>query len=200
MNMQELKELIYQGEKVDIECKKAEKSVPKSAYESYSAFANTKGGYIILGVREDKTKSRNPHMQTMLRLVGFGDNAGSGFPTILAVWKSEGWIKPELIEDTNLDQVTLVMKMEKESDDKSAEKSAEKSADLKNREGMALSERHQQILAIMEDGIEYSTEQVAEKIGLKGPRTRQLLNELVNKELLACIGTTKRRRYIKPVD
>ena len=36
MNMQELKELIYQGEKVDIECKKAEKSVPKSAYESYS--------------------------------------------------------------------------------------------------------------------------------------------------------------------
>lgn len=139
-----------------------------------------------------------------LRLVGFGDNAGSGFPTILAVWKSEGWIKPELIEDTNLDQVTLVMKMEKESDDKSAEKSAENSAensaDLKNREGMALSERHQQILAIMEAGIEYSTEQVAEKIGLKGPRTRQLLNELVNKELLACIGTTKRRRYIKPVD
>ena len=57
MNMQELKKLIYQGEKVDIECKKAEKSVPKSAYESYSAFANTKGGYIILGVREDKTKT-----------------------------------------------------------------------------------------------------------------------------------------------
>ena len=55
-------------------------------------------------------------MQTMLRLVGFGDNAGSGFPTILDVWKSEGWITPELIEDTNLDQVTLVMKMEQESD------------------------------------------------------------------------------------
>ena len=65
---------------------------------------------------------------------------------------------------------------------------------------MMLSERHQQILAIREAGIEYSTEQVEEKIGLKGTRTRQLLNELVNKELLACIGTTKRRRYIKPVD
>ena len=48
MNMQELKELIYQGEKVDIECKKAEKNVPKSAYESYSAFANTKGGVLAL--------------------------------------------------------------------------------------------------------------------------------------------------------
>ena len=42
--------------------------------------------------------------------------------------------------------------------------------------------------------------EVAKKIGLKGPRTRQLLNELVNKELLACIGTTKRRRYIKHMD
>lgn len=56
MNMQELKQLIYLGEKVDIECKKAENSVPRTAYESYSAFANTKGGYIILGVKEDKTK------------------------------------------------------------------------------------------------------------------------------------------------
>ena len=57
MNMQELKSLIYQGEKVDIDCKKAESKIPSSVYESYSAFANTKGGYIILGVKEDKTKT-----------------------------------------------------------------------------------------------------------------------------------------------
>ena len=63
--------------------------------------------------------------------------------------------------------------------------------------GKYLSERQKQILAYMDAGVEYSTEQVAENIGLKGPRTRQLLNELVNMELLACIGTTKRRRYIK---
>ena len=56
MNMQEVKELIYKGEKVDIECKKAEKNIPKSVYESYSAFANTKGGHIILGVKEDDTR------------------------------------------------------------------------------------------------------------------------------------------------
>lgn len=58
MDMRELRQLIYMGEKVDVECKKAESNVPKSAYESYSAFANTKGGYIILGVDENKKRMK----------------------------------------------------------------------------------------------------------------------------------------------
>lgn len=66
MDMQELKGLIYQGEKVNIECKKAESAIPRSAYESYSAFANTKGGYIILGVKEDKTK-KNPEERFIIQ-------------------------------------------------------------------------------------------------------------------------------------
>lgn len=61
--------------------------------------------------RGGNSKPRNPHMQTMLRMVGFGDNAGSGFPTILATWREEGWIRPDLVENTNLNQVTLVLKM-----------------------------------------------------------------------------------------
>ncbi|WP_251207715.1 hypothetical protein [Acetatifactor aquisgranensis] len=47
----------------------------------------------------------------MLRMIGFGDNAGSGFPAILSAWENEGWIKPELKEDTRLNQVTLTLKM-----------------------------------------------------------------------------------------
>ena len=61
-------------------------------------------------------------MQTMLRMVGFGDNAGSGFPTIVAAWDAEGWVKPELIEDTILNQVTLKLDMVK------AESAVEESA------------------------------------------------------------------------
>lgn len=40
--------------------------------------------------RGGDSKSKNSHMQTLLRLVGFGNNAESGFPTILDMWKSEG--------------------------------------------------------------------------------------------------------------
>ena len=63
--------------------------------------------------RGGNSKPRNPHMQTMLRMVGFGDNAGSGFPTILATWRAEGWIEPRLVENTSLNQVTLELQMKK---------------------------------------------------------------------------------------
>lgn len=238
--------------------------------------------------RGGNSKPRNPHMQTMLRMVGFGDNAGSGFPTILATWEAEGWIEPKLVENTNLNQVTLELCMmpswllklqELEAQiieklnaspeqlqaiqqslgeamgnisipktegieaaivvlaksisvmptvqyesignalrevarqgkeiaeparllsvklaEKSAEKvseSAEKSAE-KNADG--LSKRQKQILEYMKKGVLYSTEELAVAIGLKGPRTRQLLNELVAMGLVECTAATKNRRYIK---
>lgn len=138
-------------------------------------------------------------MQTMLRMVGFGDNAGSGFPSILAAWEEEGWVQPKLIEDTALNQVTLYLKMISEygqQSAESAEKSAE-SAELAETQETLLSERQKQILACMELEVLYKTEEIAEKIGLKSARTRQLLNELVVMGRLTCTAVTKNRRYIR---
>ena len=143
--------------------------------------------------RGGNSKSRNPHMQTMLRMVGFGDNAGSGFPSILAAWKEEGWIKPELVENTSLNQVTLYLRMIPALSEKSAE-SAEKSAE---KQEVSLSKRQRQILECMELEVLYKTEEIAEKIGLKGARTRELLNELVAMGRLTCTAATKNRRYIR---
>ncbi len=53
------------------------------------------------------SKARNPRMQNILRMIGYGDNIGSGFPTILDAWKKENWRKPDLREDVNLHQVEL---------------------------------------------------------------------------------------------
>jgi len=238
--------------------------------------------------RGGNSKPRNPHMQTMLRMVGFGDNAGSGFPTILATWEAEGWIEPKLVENTSLNQVMLelcmmpawLMKLQELEEqiieklnaspeqlqaiqkslgeamgnisipktegmetaivefaksisvmptlqyesigkalmeitkqgkeiadsakllsDKLAEKSAEKVSESaeKSAEKIAdgLSKRQKQILEYMKKGILYSTEELAVAIGLKGPRTRQLLNELVAIGVVECTAATKNRRYIK---
>lgn len=53
-SMKELKTELIKGEKFDFECKESESIVPKSAYESYSSFANTNGGVIVLGIKEVK--------------------------------------------------------------------------------------------------------------------------------------------------
>ena len=60
-----------------------------------------------------------------------------------------------------------------------------------------MSERQKQILNFMKDGVEYRAEEIAENIGLKGARTRQLLNQLVEIEKIRCTAATKNRRYIK---
>lgn len=44
-------------EKYNYELKKASNSTPKSFWETYSSFSNTKGGYIILGVEEGSVEN-----------------------------------------------------------------------------------------------------------------------------------------------
>ena len=41
-------------EKVDLECKAAANSLPKDFWKSFSAFSNTQGGFILLGISEKK--------------------------------------------------------------------------------------------------------------------------------------------------
>ena len=158
-----------------------------------NSFEFTNPGSLKLSVEEifrgGNSKSRNPHMQTMLRMIGFGDNAGSGIPTILHVWKKEGWKEPVLSEDTNLNQVTLLLCMEKTDDSDEGSSDTEKKIKYKS------AARKKEIFDMMASGQEYTTESIASEIGLKAPRTRQILNELVAEGMLERLGTTKDRKY-----
>ena len=57
------------------------------------------------------SEARNPKMQTMLRMIGMGDNIGSGFPTMLDACKKENWRKPILNERTELRLIELTISM-----------------------------------------------------------------------------------------
>lgn len=63
----EIHEDLLKGEKIDLECKEAESQIPKSIYETYSAFANTNGGTILLGIREDR-KAADPAKRFLSRV------------------------------------------------------------------------------------------------------------------------------------
>lgn len=55
--------------------------------------------------------ARNPRIQTMFRMIGLGDNIGSGFPTILSAWGAEQWRKPDLSQNMEMHQVELKLWM-----------------------------------------------------------------------------------------
>ena len=45
----------------------------------------------------------------MLRMIGFGENVGSGFPKIIAAWKETSWGEPQLLNKLDVDEVELVL-------------------------------------------------------------------------------------------
>jgi ATP-dependent DNA helicase RecG len=53
MTQDELIELLSAHEWRDVEFKEAQRDVPRNAYETVSAFANTEGGHLVFGVRKD---------------------------------------------------------------------------------------------------------------------------------------------------
>lgn len=78
--------------------------------------------------------ARNPKIQNMLRMVGYGENLGSGFPLILGAWKEAGWGEPELKNRIEIDEVELDLPVNyvsttvSPSDTESSKKSDKKSS------------------------------------------------------------------------
>lgn len=59
MTSSEIEETLQYGERINLECKKAEPTIPASVWETYSSFANTDGGLILFGV-EEHLKEHDP--------------------------------------------------------------------------------------------------------------------------------------------
>ncbi|MCQ2346954.1 MAG: ATP-binding protein, partial [Paludibacteraceae bacterium] len=57
LTLTDIKDLLVKGEHLTLECKRCENKLPNSLWETYSAFANSNGGYILLGIEENRTES-----------------------------------------------------------------------------------------------------------------------------------------------
>lgn len=60
------------------------------------------------------TQARNSTIQKMLRMIGFGDNIGSGFRKIMTAWKSLRYSAPTIHEEPGVNEVWLTLPLYRE--------------------------------------------------------------------------------------
>ena len=148
---------------------------------------------------------RNPVLADIFARLGYMERSGSGLSKIREAYEfSANYSQdkaPIFYSDRSQFLVTLPnlnyeQLHENETPSDQVADVADQVADIAD-----ISERQKQILSLMEIGIEYSSNDIADMIGLKGAMTRRLLNDLVDKGLLNKTAETNRRRYLKvPLD
>lgn len=137
---------------------------------------------------------RNKTIMKMLNLIGIGERAGSGVPDIYAVWKNQGWREPEVEESYNPDRTVLILPM---SDSQEESHASGKTADAAPKQKLHDKPNHktEKIIQLLRDRAECTTHEIAEYLGLKAPRTRQILNELADKGIIIAEGNNRNRKY-----
>ena len=127
------------------------------------------------------SKARNPRIQNMLRMIGFGDNIGSGYPTILRAWKDEHWRKPTLLDRTELRQVDLIMPMTSLLPESVL---SEMKAHYGEESYHAMTSEEQMILAYVWNGDSISNTELQQLLGLNSIEVGKILHQMVAKQLL----------------
>ena len=127
------------------------------------------------------SKARNPRIQNMLRMIGFGDNIGSGYPTILRAWKDEHWRKPTLLDRTELRQVDLTMPMISLLPESVL---IEMKAHYGEEAYHAMTSEEQMILAYVWNGDSISNTELQQLLGLNSIEVGKILHQMVAKQLL----------------
>ena len=126
------------------------------------------------------SNARNPKMQTMFRMIGFGDNIGSGFPTILNAWKKENWRQPCLVERPELHLVELTLTMTSLISDDSHKALQDIYGDDYN----TLSKEEQFVLATTLTEENTSNYRMQQLLGKNSMEVGKILYTLVGKDIL----------------
>ena len=144
--------------------------------------------------------ARNPKIQNMLRMVGYGENLGSGFPLILEAWKQAGWEKPELKNRIDVDEVELVLPVSSTKAVTTADELSKGLTDglpkglskrLSDELSKGLSETAAKILKLIYLDNYISRETLAEKTGISVTSVQNHVNKLKSIGILKRIGSAK---------
>ena len=126
-----------------------------------------------------ESKARNQRMQNMFRMIGYGENLGSGFPLILNAWNEKHWIRPELVEQPELMQVKLTLYFENDPVNNPVN------------DPVKLTDRQNMILQMFDEDKTLSKERLCEKMGLSKATIKREIAYLKSIGKLKRIGSDK---------
>ena len=132
---------------------------------------------------------RNGAMLKMFNLIDIGERAGSGIPNIFRVWREQNWTTPEITEQLEPERTILTLLFSKSDDKKAAIKSDDKKAAIKS------ARQKEEIVAYLTDHISARSADIAELLGVKSTRAKQLLKGLLDEGVVIAEGGNKNRVY-----
>ena len=140
---------------------------------------------------------KNPIIASFFRTIGWSDRLGSGVRNLFKYTKFYSGADPEFHES---DVFRLIVPLDDSYsyDVKIGEKS-ESATKIGDKKSATTGMHLEMIWNTMETGREYKADEIAEIIGLKSSRTRELLKMLVDDNKLDIIGNKKNRRYLKRI-
>jgi predicted HTH transcriptional regulator len=134
------------------------------------------------------SKARNPRIQNMLRMVGFGENIGSGFPKIIAAWKETDWGEPELKNKIEVDEVELVLPV--------PAMTANVVKDVVKDVVKELTERQHIIIELIKENPSLSTNEMSQKPGMVTRTVQRDLASLHEKGIITREGGRKNGKWV----
>ena len=196
MTKLEFNKLIADGETVHLECKLAKNAIPDNFWETYSSFANTDGGTILLGVKEENHKftvvgvddARNAKIFNIFSLVKIGERSGMGLSQLYGNWEEAGYARPQLSESFSPERTKVEIEVEvaekrgevAENRNEVAEKVAEK-----------LSETNERIIALIRSNAHITQKMLSEAIGLTRQYVGRCMDSLQAHNIIRRVGPDK---------
>ena len=132
---------------------------------------------------------RNGTMLKMFNLIDIGERAGSGIPNIFRVWREQGWAAPVITESFEPDRIVLSLALEKSDDKKATIKSDDKKATIKT------ARQKNEIIMHLTDHVSAKNADIAELLGVKSTRVKELMKELLDEGVIVAEGSNKNRVY-----
>ncbi len=156
-------------------------------------------GYIRTGKvqmrKGGESDPRNKSLMKMFNLINIGERSGSGVPLIFNTWQDQGWKEPVIEERFDPDRTILVLEfigkqVKKTSEENKRRKQAKKTG--KENRRRKTNDNIKRIQAYLEKNGESTTNDIAVYIGLSRSRTRAILLEMENIEIM---GSNTNRKY-----